>query len=300
MKEQPIVSVIVATYHRDEPLYTALESIAQQTYPNLDVVVVDDNADAAWNQTVAANIDRFRAQYPAISLRFICNETNQGSAETRNVGIRAAQGEYVAFLDDDDRYLPPRIEQQLADMLASGADYGLTDLELFNQYEKPIGKRIRGYIEDTDPKNLLRYHLMYHMTGTDTLMFRTDYLKRIGLFPQIDVGDEFYLMERAILEGGKLCYSPHCHVRAYVHEGEEEGLSSGDGKIEGENALYEEKKKYFGELSGRDVRFIKVRHHLVLAFARLRQKKRLSCLKHVLRAMLISPAAAVKVYKKTK
>lgn len=47
----------------------------------------------------------------------------------------------------------------------------------------------------------MKYHLLYHMTGTDTLMFKGEYLRRIGGFPTIDVGDEFYLMEQAILSG---------------------------------------------------------------------------------------------------
>ena len=70
-------------------------------------------------------------------------------------------------------------------------------------------------------------------------MFKKEYLTKIGGFPPINVGDEFYLMHRAINGGGAFGYLPGCQVKAYVQTGEG-GLSSGDGKIKGENALYEE------------------------------------------------------------
>lgn len=300
MSNNPIVSVIVATYHRDEPLYKALVSIANQTYSALEVIVVDDNANEEWNNRIIEIVRRIQTIYPSISIQYICNVDNQGSAETRNIGIKVAKGEYISFLDDDDLYLPQKIEKQLIDMIDSGADYGLTDLDLYNQHGKLIDRRTRDYIKETDKDSLLRYHLMYHLTGTDTLMFRTEYLKRIGMFPRINVGDEFYLMEQAVLGGGKICYSPHCFVKAFVHEGEEEGLSIGDSKIRGENALYEEKKRHFSDLKAKDIRYIRTRHHLVLAFAFLRRKAWCSFLKHCLMAVFISPLATLKIYRSTK
>ena len=110
------------------------------------------------------------------------------------------------------------------------------------------------------------------MTGTDTLMFKKEYLRGIGGFKGRDVGDEFYLMKDAIVAGGKGCYSPHCYVKAYVHTGKNGGLSSGNGKIDGENDLFEEKKKYYRYLSKKDIRYIEMRHYAVLAFAELRMK----------------------------
>lgn len=297
MSQTPLVSVIVPTYHRHEPLFLALESIARQTYRNCEAVVIDDNAEDIWNLKVTIVIDGIKTQYPDFQIIYIQNPTNQGSAETRNIGIRAAKGEYITFLDDDDIYLPEKIERQLEDIIASDADYGITDLELFGADERLIQNRKRTYIKETDKESLLRNHLMYHLTGTDTLMFRKSYLTQIGMFPPIDVGDEFYLMERAIMCGGKICYSPHCHVKAYVHKGEEEGLSSGESKIQGENAVYENKKKHFSKLTAKDIRYVKVRHHLVIAFAQYRRRYWLSFIKHGILAVLISPFDALKIVK---
>ncbi len=271
--DHPLVSVVVATYRRRDSLKRALVSLFRQTYDNLEILLVDDNADPIWNRRIR-RIAESGAAKSGCRVAYIQNEKNLGSAASRNVGIRAAKGRYVTFLDDDDVYLPDKIKRQLEPMLRERADYSITDLELYSEQGKLEERRVRRYLEKADWKNtdaLLACHLMYHMTGTDTLMFRTAYLRQIGGFPPIDVGDEFYLMEEAILGGGRGMYVPGSQVRALVHR-DTEGLSSRQGKIDGENALYERKKEYFPMLPSRAVRFIRMRHHLVLAYAQLRQK----------------------------
>lgn len=110
------------------------------------------------------------------------NDFNKGSAETRNIGINAANGEYITFLDDDDVYLPDKIKKQVEFMEVGEYDYSITDLILYNENDKEIDKRIRSYIKDMSSLSLMTYHLKYHMTGTDTMMFRKEYLTEIGGF----------------------------------------------------------------------------------------------------------------------
>ncbi len=275
-----------------------MESIASQSYNNIEAIVIDDNADPAWNGIVKAVVERIKEKFHDFSIRLICNDLNKGSAETRNVGILAARGKYITFLDDDDIYLPEKIEVQVKDMMASQADFGITDLNLYNSNEKLVDQRIRTYIKRTDRDSLLRYHYLYHMTGTDTLMFKANYLKQIGLFPPIDVGDEFFLIEKAIEYGGKFCYSPHCYVKAYVHYGAEESLSSSEDKIRGENLLYESKKEHFDKLSAKDIRYIKVRHHMVIAYRQFRRRYWLSLIKHSAVAFIISPINMVRIVRR--
>ena len=107
---------------------------------------------------------------------------------------------------------------------------------------------------------------MHHMTGTDTLMFKKEYIDRIGRFDLIDVGDEFYLMSKAIHANGKFVYAPVCDVKAYVHRADG-GISSGNKKIVGVKNLYEYKKKYFGQMDKYTIKYIQMRHHLVLGVA---------------------------------
>lgn len=267
----PLVSVIVATYRRTDALKEAIRSVLSQTYENYELIVVDDNDDADWNGKVSAIVNDV-VDGSEIFVQVICNHPNQGSAKTRNIGINAAHGEYICFLDDDDVFLPDRISNQIKDMLEVNADYGITDLNLYNEDDSINEIRKRSYLCGEKKDELLLCHLKYHMTGTDTLMFKRNYINSFGGFDPIDSGDEYYLMMKAIKTNGKIVYSPICDVKAYVHVGEG-GLSSGNGKIEGENRLYKFKKTFFDKLKLVDRRYIRMRHYAVLAFAYLRMHK---------------------------
>ena len=163
-----LVSVVVATYKREAELKNALESLAKQTYPNMEIVLVDDNGNDEWNSKVSETVEVFRNRYPKIKLECIVNNSNQGSSKTRNIGIHSANGDYITFLDDDDIYLPDKIRKQVEFMETNQCDYSITDLILYNEDDKKINRRIRSYIKETTVESLRLYHLKYHMTGTDT------------------------------------------------------------------------------------------------------------------------------------
>ena len=294
-----MVSVVVATYRRDKAVEKALQSLAKQTYSNYEIVLVDDNANDEWNQKIGTIVEAFRKAHPDIKLNYIVNSPNKGSAVTRNIGIHAAVGTYVTFLDDDDVYLPEKIANQVACMEEKGADYCVTNLDLYYDDEVFCERRTRNYIESTDYASLLRYHMLHHLTGTDTMMFRREYLLKIGGFDPIDVGDEFYLMLKAIEGKGVFAYLDSSDVKAYVHRGEG-GLSSGAGKIDGENRLFEFKKKYFHLLTKDDIRFIKVRHYAVIAFAEIRRKGYGAFVKNAAMAFVTSPVDCLKLLRKNK
>jgi len=287
-----IVSVIIATYRRDTSLKRAIESLLHQTYKNIEIIVVDDNAEESWNRKVVEIINEISIHHPII---YINNKVNRGSAEARNIGIRRAKGDYITFLDDDDVYLPQKIQNQLEYMIENKLDYCITDLDLYDENDILIERRTRKFIKKYTKNDLLRYHLMYHLTGTDSLMFRLDYILRIGCFPPINIGDEFYLMHRAIEAGGKFGYLPVCNVKAYIHT-ETGGLSCGESKINGENKLYEFKKKYFNMLSFWDKQYIKMRHYAVLAFAELRRNNIFAFIRYSIYSFLNNPYHAVMLF----
>lgn len=291
-----MVSVVIATYKREQSLANALESLTNQTYKDFEVVIVDDNANVEWNKKVNAIVESFRAK---LNINYIQNKENQGSAITRNIGIGASNGEFITFLDDDDLYLPNKIKVQVSQLTKENADYSLMNLSLYNEDETISEIRKRDYLLTTEANDLILCHLKYHMTGTDTMMFKKDYLVSFGGFEAIDVGDEFYLMMKAIEHNGKFVYCNACEVKAYVHTGEG-GLSSGQQKIEGENRLYNLKKKYFNRLKRKDRRFIKMRHYAVLSFAFKRFGKTFQFLVNGMKAVLISPFQSLKLVKELK
>jgi len=287
----PKVSVIVATYRRKETLKNALLSLAVQTYSNFEIIVIDDNANNDWNLEIENILNAIKSD-THVEIIYIQNKNNKGSAETRNIGIKQATGEYVTFLDDDDLYLPDKIKKQVEHMINESSDFSLTDLWLYDEKGNLIEKRLRDYIKEYSSDSLIKYHLMYHMTGTDAMMFKKTYLLDIGMFSPINVGDEFYLMQKAIEGNGKFSYLPVCEIKAFVHS-DTDGVSSGDGKIKGENELYNYKKKYFEMLTNKQVRYIKMRHYAVLAFAELRRRKYLKFSIYSLRSFMVSPIRCI-------
>ncbi|MDO4618542.1 MAG: glycosyltransferase family 2 protein [Clostridia bacterium] len=289
------VGVVIATYKREKELYNALESLAKQSYKDFCVVVVDDSADDVWNKKVEAIEKMVLKDFPDMQVSFIVNSENQGSAKSRNIGIEALDAEYITFLDDDDVYLENKIERQLKFMEDGGLDYTITDLMLYNESDRLIDKRIRNYITDFSVDKLRETHLKHHLTGTDTMMFKRDYLMKIGCFAPIDVGDEFYLMERAIDGEGKMGYLPGCDLKAYVHTGDG-GLSSGESKIKGENDLFKYKQTFFDKIGKKTVRYIKMRHYAVLAFAEIRRHNFGAFLKNLILSFVAAPFQAIKLY----
>lgn len=284
------VSVIVGTYRREEELRRALRSVRQQTYQNLEIIVGDDNADADWNERV----DEICGEFGAIH---VVNEENLGSARNRNRAAGRATGEYLAFLDDDDMYRKQKIENQLKTILSADADVCIEDLKLADEKGRAVETRTRKYLFSARAENYLGLHLIHHMTGTDSLMFRKSAFDRIGGFPPIDLGDEFYLMAKALSSGLKLCYHPETGVVATVHNSG--SLSSGESKIRCENDLYAYKKQFFPRLTVRERMQVRMRHHAVLAFAYLRMKNWSGFAKHAALSFFSSPFACAKLFLKT-
>lgn len=284
-----MVSVVVATYRRDEALKNALASLKEQTLKDMEILVADDNADHAWNEKV----EKICAEFGA---RHVVNEENLGSARNRNRAASMAQGKYIAFLDDDDVYLPEKLEKQLAAIEKADADVCIEDLRLVDEEGKTVETRVRDYLVGADPRSYLRLHLVHHMSGTDTVMFRREAFDRIGGFPPINLGDEFYLMAKALTEGLKLCYHPEIGALGTVHK--TGGLSSGDSKIKCETDLYEYKKPFMLGLPGRDRRYIRMRHYAVLAFAYLRMRDMGAFVKNAALSFVCAPISCARFFVK--
>ncbi|MWG33202.1 glycosyltransferase family 2 protein [Halomarina oriensis] len=106
--EAPLVSVVVPTYGRPEYLTEAVESVLGQTYDHVEVVVVDDCSPDPVEPQVAGVDPGGRR------LRVVRHEENRGASAARTTGIEESDGAFVAFIDDDDVWLPEKVERQLA------------------------------------------------------------------------------------------------------------------------------------------------------------------------------------------
>ena len=113
---RPLVSVVILSYSRPEPLRRAIESVAEQSYPSLDILVVDNKSRKS------EEIARVVSQFPRV--RFIGNDRNLGFAGGMNAGIDAAAGEY-AYLTEDDVSLRPGCLSSMMDYAQRHPDAGL-------------------------------------------------------------------------------------------------------------------------------------------------------------------------------
>lgn len=113
---KPLITVVVPAYNRAATLERCVESVRAQSYPHWEVVVVDDgSADATRDvvQGLAANDGR---------LRLAAHPERRGAQAARNTGVRAARGEWIAFLDSDDEFLPHSLEIRLQRAIEEGTE----------------------------------------------------------------------------------------------------------------------------------------------------------------------------------
>ena len=116
-----LVSVVIPTHNRADLLPRAIDSVLNQTYSNFEIIVVSDGSTDNTEEVVKSYSDKDSR------IRFIGYSPARGGNIARNTGIEAAKGEYVAFLDDDDEWMPEKLKKQIK-VMESNPDIGLVIL----------------------------------------------------------------------------------------------------------------------------------------------------------------------------
>ena len=109
--DRPRVSVIIPTYNRAQFIEAAIVSVLEQTFSDYEIIIVDDGSTDNTRQVVEPYLDRAQYVY----------QENGGAGMARNHGLRLARGEYIAFLDSDDLFMPHKLERQIAYLEANPA-----------------------------------------------------------------------------------------------------------------------------------------------------------------------------------
>lgn len=118
--EKPLVSVIITTYRREFGMVQkSIDSVLKQTYPRMELIVVDDNGPEADRFGIKEGLKQYREQNTPVY--YMENKANSGAQISRNRGILRSNGIYIAFLDDDDRWMEKKIEKQVKAMEESEA-----------------------------------------------------------------------------------------------------------------------------------------------------------------------------------
>jgi glycosyltransferase involved in cell wall biosynthesis len=156
-----MISVVIPSYNRAGTIKRAVDSVLNQTYPDIEVIVVDDGSTDN-TKTVLSEISDKR-------FRYIYQE-NAGACAARNNGIKHAIGEYIAFQDSDDAWRPEKLERQLKTMQQYNADICFCRMERHNY---PEGKD-RFYPDI--PEGIVQYEdlLLRSLASTQTIIAKKE------------------------------------------------------------------------------------------------------------------------------
>lgn len=164
----PLVSIIIPVYNGEDYLRDAIDSVLAQTYPNYELIVVDDGSTDS-----TASI----AQSFGLRLAYVYQE-NGGAASAFNHGLRLAQGEYIAWLSHDDVYLPQKLQRQVG-LLEAQPQFGAC----FTYYYQinAAGETIREMRSAWYPRDQMLRELMRHIfLNFGTVMFRRSCIEEVG------------------------------------------------------------------------------------------------------------------------
>ncbi|MFH1719653.1 MAG: glycosyltransferase family A protein [Planctomycetota bacterium] len=153
--EPGLVSVIIPTCNRAQLLTQAIDSVLSQTYKNFEIIVVDDGSTDDTKRALVQYMNRIRYMY----------QENQGGAAARNVALKLAKGEYIAFLDSDDLWFPQKLERQV-EILDKYGEFALVYTNII--YINNAGK--------------------FSATGYSSKMFKSGYLFKETLLRKVACG----------------------------------------------------------------------------------------------------------------
>jgi len=180
--KQPLVSVIMPTYNHARFIGEAIDSVLNQTYKNLELIIIDNYSKD--------NTEKIVASYKDDRIKYLKFKNNGVIAASRNYGIRHSKGEYIAFLDSDDKWVKCKLERQLSCFKDNTIMGVATDVA----FESPIyykrtyfGKSKKGY-------KLYHYHDLLHknLIVTSSVVVKKDTLLSVGNF---DENPDFIFIE---------------------------------------------------------------------------------------------------------
>ncbi|MCI8412249.1 MAG: glycosyltransferase family 2 protein [Clostridia bacterium] len=224
-----LISVIIPTYKRSETLERAIKSIEDQTYPNIEIIVVDDNADFPEYREKNRQIVKKHEK-----VIFVENKNNLGGGLARNEGIKIAKGKFVAFLDDDDEYLPEKIEKQYNLYKKLKND----NIAMIYCYAKMINVDKSTYTRKVDFEGIpIIENVNNCIAATSWWFCPKEKLEAVGGFEDISSRQDASLLLKFLLNGYEIYRVPEILLNYYWHDGTN-GISKVDWKA------IEAEKKY--------------------------------------------------------
>ncbi len=233
----PKVSVIISTHNRADLLPRAVESVLCQTFKDLELLIIND-ASTDKTESVVKDFQDPRVIY-------IRHEQCLGGPVARNTGIEKSRGEYIAFLDDDDEWLPEKLSLQVEHMNRAETEVGViyTGSETL---ESPGERLVETYTPDRSVDIKKALYAGSAIGGVSKVMVRRECFDRVGVFDEGLKSCQDWDMWFRISQYYDFDCVPKILVKYYVHKGQ---ISDDFSKlIPGRTAMvekhYEEFQKY--------------------------------------------------------
>ena len=206
MSDSPRVSVVIPVYNREAYVGQSIDSVLAQTFGDFELLVIDDGSTDRTGAVVRGIRDS--------RLRLLCHERNQGLPRTRNAGIDAARGAYVAFLDSDDVALPTRLAKQVA-FLEGHPAYAAVGawIDWMDGGGRPLGRVKRRPLAAPDVAALRLFRQGIENTAS---MARTDILRAYRHDERFEVSEDYELWARVAAEH-PIANLPEVLVRRRAH-----------------------------------------------------------------------------------
>lgn len=173
------ISVVIPAFNAGSLLGEAIESVLAQSYPVSEIIIVDDGSTDNTKEVVSQYVQR-----TTHDVKYIY-QPNKGPAAARNKGIKKAGGDYIAFLDSDDLWLPEKIEKEMA--LFKGSNYGMVYCDMSHVVD---GKIIyKSYLKERRYKyagsgNIYGNLLQENFIFTPTVIVKKEVLEKVGYFDE--------------------------------------------------------------------------------------------------------------------
>jgi glycosyltransferase involved in cell wall biosynthesis len=221
-KNQSLVSAIIPTHNRAELLKRAIDSVLEQTWQNMEIVVVDDASEDDTSDLLV----KLSKEYP---VKVIRNEISKGAAASRNIAIKHAGGEFIAGLDDDDYWRPRRIELLMGEFKEGFSAVCSNDRMVFTEREIVWKKK---------PLITLNDLLYYNQVGNQVLT-KKEFLTTIGGYDEsLPSAQDYDLWIRLVHDFGPIKTVPHT-LQVVSMENNRERISTSGNETDGYYACFE-------------------------------------------------------------
>lgn len=279
--EMPLVTCVMPSYKRSDMIIRAIDSVLAQTYPNIEILVVDDNENG---DAYSLRLREVVEAYGKPNVRVLIQPRHINGAAARNYGIRNAMGDFIAFLDDDDEWLPEKIEKQVS-FLQSNPDFDGVSTLLSIYTKGELISTSKPYSEEN-----LQFNVFLRKVKilTSTFMARREALLEIGGFDEALRRHQDLQLFISFLENHRIGLVPENLTR--LHSDSEINRPDTKSFIEIKKAFFNSVKNIFEKYTKSQRHRIIRAHNYETAFVALKEKRYFTVMKYILKSG-VSPVA---------